>query len=312
MNKLLLLLMTTIFLTACKEKADINKLFNEAEDKIELEFKYANVKGIDYSSVTGDFVYHLDYDKILNRFHIWTIRFADYRINETFDVGLNKFHCTETQICFDNHDIRVIIENAGESYIVHVYKLHQYSKFESHWEDLVTFHNSNERIRPSKPNNSVDNFTDIGSVETKQPVFTVVYATSDDGFVNIREQPSSRAKVLGKLHDGVDGLGEGVLIDKDASWCKIKAGNIVGWAYTKYLGFQTWYKGTGDSIMVANNLQTPIFENADVDEEEYKFAVVEKGTILADSFEEYGNYYVLQTHGTCLLVRKEDVKIVVK
>ena len=88
MNKLLWLILLTICLTACKKKADINKLYNETENQIELIFKYANVEGIDYGSVTEDAVYHVDYDKIQRRFHIWTIRFADVKINEYINASV--------------------------------------------------------------------------------------------------------------------------------------------------------------------------------------------------------------------------------
>ncbi len=323
MKTIILLLMMFVSLTACKEKADINKLYNEAEDKIELEFKYANVDGIDYSGIDGRYVYHVDYDKIRGRFHIWTVRLTDMRINETFNLRLNKFHCTETQICFQNSNTRIIIENAGDYYIVHVFKLHRYGKFDSQWENWVTFHNSDKRVFPSTQKNSYGKNSDIETAissnkeETpgailNQRVFTVVYAISDDGFVNIRERPSSTAKVLGELHVGIDGLGEGVLLEKGDSWCKVSAGNIIGWAYTKYLGFQSWYKGTGDSILIANLPQTTIYENADVDEDNYKFTIVEKGTIISDSFKDMGKYYALFTNGTYLYVKKEDVKIVTK
>jgi hypothetical protein len=92
MNRYLLFLIISICLSSCKEKADINKLYNEAEECFELTFKYANVNGIDYASVTEDDVYRMEYDKVRSQFHIWTIRFADLRINETFYVRLNKFY----------------------------------------------------------------------------------------------------------------------------------------------------------------------------------------------------------------------------
>ena len=317
MNRFLLFLIISFCLTSCKKKADINKLYNETEERIELEFKYANVEGVDYGSVTDDAVYHVDYDKIRRRFHIWAIRLADVKINETFDVGLNKFHCTDTQICFDNSETRVIIENAGEYYIVHVYKAEHLG-----WNDWVTFHNSSERVQSVTPSIRSEQSSDEGTVLSRdeetaesinnQSIFTVVYAISDDGFLNIREQPSSKAKVLGELHVVFDGLGEGVLIEKGDSWSKVSCKGIVGWVYTKYLGFQTWYKGTGSSILIANLPHTPIYENAEVDEENYKFTSVKRGTIIADSFQESGEYYYLLTAGTCLYVRKEDVKIVAR
>jgi hypothetical protein len=321
MNRFLFFLIISICLSSCKEKADINKLYNETEECFELTFKYTNVNGIDYASVTEDDVYRMEYDKVRSRFHIWTIRFADLRITETFYVRLNKFHCTETQICFDNADTRVIIENAGDYYIVHIYKLRRYSRVDSRWEDWVTFHNSSQRVRSRTANNSSEQSSDEKIATSRnekeksepiknQNIFTVVYAISDDGFLNIREQPSSKAKVLGKLHGVFDGLGEGVLIEKGDSWSKVSTKGIVGWVYTKYLGYQTWYEGTGSSILIANLPQTPIYEDADVAEEDYKLTSVKKGTIIADSFKDAGKYYALQTAGTCLRVKKEDVKIV--
>ena len=318
MSRFLLFFQIIICLTSCKEKADINKLYNETEERIELEFKYANVEGVDYGSVTDDAVYHVDYDKIRRRFHIWAIRLADVKINETFDVGLNKFHCTDTQICFDNSETRVIIENAGEYYIVHVYKAEHIG-----WTDWVTFHNSSDRALSATTNNRNEQSSDEETATSRseeemaesiknQNIFTVVYSISNDGFLNIREKPSNKAKVLAELHAGNDGLGEGVLIEKGDSWSKISSKGIVGWVYTKYLGFQTWYKGTGSSILIANLPLTPIYENADVDGENYKFTSVNRGTIIADSFQESGEYYYLLTAGTCLYVRKGDVKIVAR
>lgn len=105
-------------------------------------------------------------------------------------------------------------------------------------------------------------------------------------------------------------LAKRVLIEKGDSWSKVSTKGIVGWVYTKYLGFQTWYKGTGSSILIANLPQTPIYENAEVDEENYKFTSVKKGTVIADSYKDIGKYYALETSGTSLLVKKEDVKIV--
>lgn len=318
--KLLLLLVITICLASCKEKADVNKLYNDAEEQIELKFKYANVNGTDYSSVTEDDVYHVSYDKIRCKFRIWTIRFADIQFNETYEVRFNKLHSTETQICLSNSNTRVIIENAGYSYIVHLYKV---SSSGVGWDSWVTFHNSNEKVQTTryKTNNeeslintaAISNNDKITAEElSTRRVLTVVYATSDDGFVNVREQPSSKAKVLEKLYIGIDGIGGGILLDKGDSWCKVSVKGVTGWVYTKYIGFQTWYKGTGNSILVANTPQTPIFENADVDENEYKFAVVEKGTIIADSYKDIGKYYALFTNASYLYVKKEDVKIVTR
>ena len=44
-------------------------------------------------------------------------------------------------------------------------------------------------------------------------VLTVVYATSDDGFLNVRERPSSKAKILDRLPLQFHGLGRGILLE---------------------------------------------------------------------------------------------------
>ena len=59
------------------------------------------------------------------------------------------------------------------------------------------------------------------SVMWAQEVFTVVYATSDDGFVNVRERPSAKAKVLGELWMQFHGLGGGVLLEQQGKWTKV-------------------------------------------------------------------------------------------
>ena len=62
----------------------------------------------------------------------------------------------------------------------------------------------------------------------------VVYATSDDGFLNVREAPSSKARILGTLPLCFHGLGRGILLESGERWSKVKIENdIVGWVYNK-------------------------------------------------------------------------------
>ena len=56
----------------------------------------------------------------------------------------------------------------------------------------------------------------IGTAVWSQNVFTVVYATSDDGFVNVRQTPSTKAKILDKLWMFSHGLGNGSIAEKKA------------------------------------------------------------------------------------------------
>ena len=144
-----------------------------------------------------------------------------------------------------------------------------------------------------------------------QKVFTVVYATSDDGFVNVRAQPTTRSRVLTKLYQFSHGLGQGVLCEYGKKWCKVSVGNVTGWAYTKYVGTQNWYKGDGAPRLVANKQPTTLWTDNYADAEDYNFfATVPAGTILADRFEENGDYYMLMTAHDNVYIKKTDVRVV--
>ena len=72
-----------------------------------------------------------------------------------------------------------------------------------------------------------------------QRVFTLVYAISDDGFVNIRATPSASGKVVGQVYGMLHGLGNAEKIGQVDGWTKVKKDNVVGYARTKYLECQT-------------------------------------------------------------------------
>lgn len=146
-----------------------------------------------------------------------------------------------------------------------------------------------------------------------QNVLTVVHATSDDGFVNVRTQPSSKAPVVEKVYALMHGLGNGVLRGKQGAWSKVSVGSVTGWAYTKYLGTQDWFTGEGDSILIANKENTPIYmDNLSDDDEDVVFTTVKKGTILADQFEKNETHYILITGHDYLFIRHEDAKVMRK
>lgn len=48
----------------------------------------------------------------------------------------------------------------------------------------------------------------ISSLVNAQRVFTLVYAISDDGFVNIRATPSASGKVVGQVYGYAPRLGQ--------------------------------------------------------------------------------------------------------
>ena len=139
-------------------------------------------------------------------------------------------------------------------------------------------------------------------------VFTVVYATSSDGFLNVRSKPSMKGKVLTKLYEMFHGLGNGVLRSKGDSWSKVSAGGVTGWVYTRYLGYQTWYTSRGERQLVANIDNMPIYGENYADDAKGLplFTTVEKGTVIADNFDEDENYYMLKTAHDFLFIKKTD------
>ena len=141
-------------------------------------------------------------------------------------------------------------------------------------------------------------------------VLTVVYATSDDGHLNVRSQPSTKGDILTKLWMQSHGMGNGVLREKGEKWSKVSVGEVTGWVFTKYMGSQTWYDGKGAKKLIAARDNTPVYGENYADADEYPlFTTVKKGTILGDHFEEYKGYYLLRTAHDNLYIKKEDVII---
>lgn len=141
-------------------------------------------------------------------------------------------------------------------------------------------------------------------------VFTLVYTTSDDGFLNIRSKPSMGGAILGEINDIMHGLGDGILIKKGPKWSKVRKGNVEGWVSNKFLGRQTWYSGSGRSVIVANQPKTTIYIENYGDGPSYSpFEKVSKGTIIADKYNENGGYYVLESAHDNLYVKKSDVVV---
>ena len=140
-------------------------------------------------------------------------------------------------------------------------------------------------------------------------VFTVVYAESDDGFLNVRSEPSMNGKVLTKLWMQDHGLGRGVLLEKGKQWSKVSVDGIEGWVYTKYLGQMTWMAGSGPKIVANKNAVIYCEDNAEGTLK--PFYTIPKGTIIADTFFEHSfdgvEYYELRTGHDYLFVKKTDV-----
>ena len=147
----------------------------------------------------------------------------------------------------------------------------------------------------------------LSSAMYSQGVFTVVYATSDDGFVNVRERPTMKAGVVEKVWMFNHGLGNGVLRQRGDKWWKVSVGKTTGWAYAKFLGTMTWLKGNGSKRLIAAREHTNIYREDYRDGSKTQwFASVKKGTIIADDFEVEYDYYVLKTAHDNLYIKKTD------
>lgn len=59
-----------------------------------------------------------------------------------------------------------------------------------------------------------------------------VYSNAYDGFVNIRQSPSSKAPILGVLKNGPDGA---VLISREGDWTKVNYHGIEGYVSSQYI-----------------------------------------------------------------------------
>ena len=142
-------------------------------------------------------------------------------------------------------------------------------------------------------------------------IFTVVYAISDDGFVNVRETPSAKAAILDTLWMMFHGLGNGVLLETQEGWSKVSVGEHVGWVNNRFIDYQRWFDGDGDSILVAAKDPTPLYGENYADEGDYPlFSKVKKGTILADHFIIHDGYYNLLTGHDYIFIKLEDAEIV--
>ena len=178
--------------------------------------------------------------------------------------------------------------------------------------ELQTEQNGREYLYVTDYNDHLCKFyvEGVHSVADNGKVFTVVYAVSDDGYLNVRSQPSMSGKVLTKLWIQDHGLGRGILIEKGKQWSKVSVDGIVGWVYTKYLGQMTWMLGSGPKIVAKQNA-TPIYCENNADGGLDVFTTVDKGTIIADTYFEHSfngvDYYELRTGHDYLFIKKTDV-----
>ena len=177
--------------------------------------------------------------------------------------------------------------------------------------ELQTEQNGREYLYAMDYNDHLYKFYVEGAktVAENGKVFTVVYAESDDGFLNVRLSPSMKGEIATKLWMLDHGLGRGVLLEKGKQWSKVSVDGIEGWVYTKYLGQMTWMAGSGPKIVASKAAVIYCEDNAEGTLK--PFYTIPKGTIIADTFFEHSfdgvEYYELRTGHDYLFVKKTDV-----
>ena len=138
-------------------------------------------------------------------------------------------------------------------------------------------------------------------------IFTLVYAISSDGFVNVRQSQSSSSPILGEVLTPFHGLGNGVKRGKSGKLTLVSVGKVTGWCYSKYLGEQNWYSGHGNRVLIANKPNTPIYVECYEEGIPYTlFTTVKQGTIIGDEFTEDNTHYILSSAHDALFISKTD------
>lgn len=195
---------------------------------------------------------------------------------------------------------------------------------------LTLVHDGNsfkiDNIEPKKYVNQYGTY-DYETQKHLTNIFTVVYATSDDGFVNVREKPSSNAKILGQID--VSECGLGALVEEKGEWSKISkfeedGSLITGWTYSKYLGTHTWFNEFEKEYLIAIKDDTPIYVDIAPFDDCYSkedgldlklFTKVKKGTIIASDYGIKNDYYELpRVSGVIyvsLYIKKTDAQVII-
>lgn len=146
----------------------------------------------------------------------------------------------------------------------------------------------------------------MGMAANSQTVFELVYATSDDGFVNIRTEPSAHASVVGRIEKPFIGLRYTMLAGQHEEWIKVVQDGVTGYARTGYLGFQKWY--TGKRPYLVAQVSTPVYDD-NAGAVGKKVCTIAPGTIIADKFNSNKKYYILTTGRGYLFIPKECVEL---
>ena len=131
----------------------------------------------------------------------------------------------------------------------------------------------------------------------------------------VYEHPYPGATKIGYLLDCYHGLCPATLIKNLGDWYLIDDGGTIGYVRASETRLQSWYRGDGDSIIIAAKPKTYIYTDYYDEDDDDGIVIsgeyVAMGTIFTDQIEEAGeDYYVLMTAHDYLYVHKNDVEVI--
>lgn len=241
MRYLFVLCFLMLCLCSCTNQADIQKAYNSGAF---ISIVSYDIKQHE-SALTGNVEKHsnigfaLVYDKENEKMDLCNT----YRLAKTFaNIRYNKMSSDDTQTCLQSDDVRFIIMNSGESYLVKMYEW-----YNRDWTLALTLRNcevkaSDKFEMPSLDYTSALKEADIkessderddtaeSSEEMAVDTYEVVEADSYDGFVSIRAEKSSKSRELGRLPNGEFAD----FLEYDGEWYKINYEGIIGYVYGKF------------------------------------------------------------------------------
>lgn len=158
--------------------------------------------------------------------------------------------------------------------------------------------NSQDTVIDSVENEENESYTESNFIP--ETILKIPYATSNDGFVNIRSIPSNDGEILGK----VSMFGNGVILGTEIDYYKVNNGEVTGYCYSKYIDYHTWYDGAGSKRLVATK-DCPLYSGYS-EGNAAPLATIPAGTIIGDKFYndntddcqsiiEKGDCYILNT-----------------
>lgn len=231
---------------SCSKQADIQKIYNSGSYISIVSYDITqfptstNNHNISKSNIGFAMVYSKAEEKItlLNTL----------RHNVTFDhIRYNKISSDDTQICLQSDQVRFVIMNSGETYIVKIYTW-QYRDHD--WQQTYSFSAceimANESFElPSLDYSSaldhllkkeeVNSIEDKDEAETHTDTYQVVEANSYDGYVSIRKEKSSQSLEVGRLPNG----DMASYLCTEGEWIKIDYNGKIGYVYSKYAKINT-------------------------------------------------------------------------